>query len=317
MKNQECSQECNYLNQVSDTKYSLYDHGCGFDKNLHNESLDKIQDSKEVLLAYVVNDQIRNNYKHLHFQFDFNYAAWCLNNFPDIKSSQQKTFKNFISSFNGVKHDSRQLLVSALQKFNYFDPKFNTKNFVTSSQEIDGLICDYLENDQERLYRKFILADDEFYSSIYSKKYLDYMNDTYGKKFIGHCAKVLAPCVFFSFLHIVSETMGTSYYPFVSEKILYPVAFKNLWVGYAQPNWHHYVEKHYGFKLYHKVFDYKFDNIQNPIHRLLEMMFMVSKFEKLTNHEWHDLYLLEQDTIDYNYDWYMSRQYQKHLECFT
>jgi hypothetical protein len=43
---------------------------------------------------------------------------------------------------------------------------------------------------------------------------------------------------------------------------------------------------------------------------------MISKFEKLTPVEWHDLYLLEQDTIEYNYDHYFSKKYLKHLQQY-
>ena len=41
---------------------------------------------------------------------------------------------------------------------------------------------------------------------------------------------------------------------------------------------------------------------------------MLSKFEKLSKLDWHDLYLLEQETIEYNYDWFMSKKYLEKLK---
>jgi hypothetical protein len=72
----------------------------------------------------------------------------------------------------------------------------------------------------------------------------------------------------------------------------------------------------YGFKLYTTIFNYEFDTITNPVIRLVELLGMLSKFGHLTPADWHDLYLLEKDTIDYNYDWYMSKQYLAQLEKF-
>ena len=57
------------------------------------------------------------------------------------------------------------------------------------------------------------------------------------------------------------------------------------------------------------MFDYRFDAIQNPVERLVELMTMISKFSVLSSDDWKDLYLLEQDTIEYNYDHYFSKDY--------
>ena len=119
-----------------------------------------------------------------------------------------------------------------------------------------------------------------------------------------------------SFLHIVSETMATSYYPFLTEKFLYSIVTRGLFLTYAQPGWHAHIEKYYGFKLYTKLFDYRFDSITNPVKRLIELMTMIGKFSKLTTDEWHGLYLLESDSIEYNYDHYFSKSYLKSLKQF-
>ena len=106
--------------------------------------------------------------------------------------------------------------------------------------------------------------------------------------------------------------MATSYVPFVTEKFLYSIVTRGLFLAYAQPGWHDHLEKYYGFKKYTKLFDYRFDTIENPVERLVEMITMISKFSKLSPGDWHDLYQLEQNTIEYNYDHYFSKGY---LSC--
>ena len=64
---------------------------------------------------------------------------------------------------------------------------------------------------------------------------------------------------------------------------------------------------------YNKLFDYRFDTIQNPVERLIELITMILKFSVLSASDWNDLYLIEQDTIEYNYDHYFSGKYLKFL----
>ena len=40
-----------------------------------------------------------------------------------------------------------------------------------------------------------------------------------------------------------------------------------------------------------------FDEITNPIKRLIEILTMLHKFSLLSKADWNDLYLMEQDTI--------------------
>jgi hypothetical protein len=222
-----------------------------------------------------------------------------------------KDFKNFICSFNGSEHISRQFLTSAMKKFGWFTSEYCTKNFKTYFDRVDGNISTFFDDDtQERFYRKFLVTDDrEFYDQIYTVEYQRFNH--------RHNIDALKEKISSSFVQIVSESMGTSYYPFVTEKFLYPTLLKTLWVSYAQPNWHSHLEQYYGFKKYNKIFDYSFDEIENPVIRLVEMMTMLSKFEKLSISDWHDLYLIEQDTIEYNYDWYKSNDYLKKLKTYA
>jgi hypothetical protein len=89
---------------------------------------------------------------------------------------------------------------------------------------------------------------------------------------------------------------------------------KNLWIAYAQPGYYEYLEKYYGFKRYSRLFDYKFDSIKNPIKRLIAIIEMLGKFSTLSSDEWHDLYLLEMDTIEYNYEQFYSNKWLEVLK---
>jgi hypothetical protein len=161
--------------------------------------------------------------------------------------------------------------------------------------------------DQENFYNKFFISDssEDFFQKIYSfvRPQYDHAQNIY----------ILQDKITQSFLNVVSETMATSHHPYVSEKFLYSVVTRGLFLSYAQPGWHEHLEKYYGFKLYTKLFDYRFDSIQNPVERLVELMCMISKFSVLSTNDWDDLYEMEKDTIEYNYEHYFSQDYLKCL----
>lgn len=304
-----------YLRYRSSDSITLFDHGCGFDKDLKNTYLDNLTTDNTVYLSYIVNDRIKNNYPHLNLKFDLSFARHLLDCLTNIKnlSNTTKQFDNFMCSFNGSCHVSSQLLVSALRKFNFFNLNYCTKNFETSADTIDNHIYYYFtehgQEHKEQLFRKFVLSDDsDFYKTIYSIEYNRFNHI--------HNFNVLQKFITSSFVQLVSETMATTYYPFVTEKFLYPTLLKTLWVAYAQPNWHSYLETYYGFRTYNKIFDYTFDSIENPVIRLVELLTMLSKFEKLSKLDLHDLYTLEYDTIEYNYDWYCSKKYLEKLRSY-
>ena len=188
--------------------------------------------------------------------------------------------------------------------FGYFNKDYCSKNFTHNGNEIDGHIANYVENTE--FYNKFFDCTDEFNQQINS---FGHMRFDHAKNIYNLENKLTQ-----SFLHIVSETMAISYYPFVTEKSLYSIITRGLFLAYAQLGWNAHIEKYFGFKLYTKLFDYRFDSITNPVERLIELMTMIGKFSKLTTDEWHDLYLLESDSIEYNYDHYFSKNYLKSLK---
>ena len=289
----------------------LGDHLNGFDCNNNNQILtilnENVQKRTKIKHVQIIEDTIKNKYSNLNIVFEFKDQqkhVWeplsAYNQHPKVH------YKNFICSFNGSAHVGRKLLVSILEKFKYYNPEYCSKNFSYSREIIDGHITDYVSN-QDALYRKFFISADseDFFQSINSFGHVQYEHD----KNIYNLENKLTE----SFLHIVSETMATSYVPFVTEKFLYSIVTRGLFLSYAQPGWHAHIEKYYGFKLYTKLFDYRFDTIKNPVERLVELMTMISKFSKLSYDDLYDIYLLELDTINHNYEHYFSGDYIKKL----
>lgn len=292
----------------------LGDHLDGFNIDLSNRLFDHISqhvDQIEIWADLVFNEKVQKKYPKIKFRFGFKYAYEMIwSSFEQFTTHPDIDYKNFICSFNGGNHVSRQLLVSILEKFGFFNTAYCSKNFTTSNEVISGHLDQYVP-DREIFYNKFFTPNsEEFMNTLYSfgPNRLQTLN--------RHATNIntLAPLLTQSFVHVVSETMATSYYPFATEKFLYSVVTRGLFVTYGQPEWHNYVEKYYGFKKYNKIFDYRFDSISNPVERLVELITMISKFSRLTPAEWTDLYHLEQDTIEYNYNHYFSGDYIKCLE---
>lgn len=297
--------------------FQLQDHLYGFDADGTNyflKRLNKYAESQDIKYQIGYHNVLEHHIHSLYPNLDIKlFSDWQnrlnLDKFLQYTQHPEVNYKNFICSFNGTEHVSRKLLVAILEKFNYFSIEHCSKNIAFSVNTLDGHIQD-LVGDQHSFYRKFFISDhsEKFFQSINSFGHVQQQHD---KNIYNLESKITQ-----SFLHVVSESMATSHVPFVTEKFLYSVVTRGLFLTYAQPGWHTHVEKYYGFKLYDKLFDYRFDAIQNPVERLVELMSMISKFSILTADEWMDLYHLEQDTIEYNYDHYFSGAYIRHLKTY-
>lgn len=290
----------------------VLDHMGGFDQTLRCRILDVLNQSQNLTVhtEYILDECVKNQYRNLDLRFDID--LWKTGNYADsflgYTTHPEIDLQNFICSFNGTAHVSRKLLTSALHKFGWYNPAYCTKNFSFSSDVISGHVKDFVP-DTERFYKKFFASDDiDFFQSTNSFGHVQYNHD---KNIYNLEHKITS-----SFLHIVSETMATSYYPFVTEKFLYSVVTRGLFFAYAQPGWHDHLENYFGFRKYNKIFDYRFDEIKNPIERLVELMSMIAKFSVLSADDWKDLYEMEIDTIEYNYDHYFSGDYLKILESY-
>jgi len=297
------------LVHVKDNHYDLVDHAGGFDFDHTNSFLESVKHIPvEVHTEYILSQEVRQCYPNIEFKFLYHAKQLILNSLANYKNLHQTNFNNFICCFNGSEHVGRKLLIGALRKRNWFDPKYCSKNFSYTVDMLDGHIDDLADN--PRLYRKFFdLSDNDFAQELNSFGYdrFDHSNNIY--KIDSKISQ--------SFVHVVSETLSSSYHPFVTEKFLYSVVTKGLFVAYAQPGWHQHVLQHFGFKPYQILFNYEFDLVANPVLRLVELLCMLSKYSGLSKSDWHDLYELERDTIEFNYNHYFSQDYLKCLAKYA
>jgi hypothetical protein len=287
------------------------DHLNGFDYNYDNLVLGHIQEFAaqqqqkiKVHVSYVCNNDIIEKFDWLDFK---TVVFWGWKSFSNYNIHPKIEFKKFLCSFNGSAHVSRKLLTAILHRFGWFDPETCSKNFTCTNDVIYGHIEDY-SGERGDFYSKFFV-------SANSENFLQ-TDCGFGWNRFDHAKNIycLEDKLARSFLHIVSETMATSHYPLVSEKFLYSVVTRGLFLSYAQPNWHNHLERYFGFRKYDKIFDYNFDNVDNPVERLIKLMSMIAKFSVLSSDDWRDLYEMESDTIEYNYDHYFSGRYLETLQ---
>lgn len=295
----------------------LADHLNGFDQHFYNpvlDSLDKYAGKNqfrfEILGWQPVLPVIKDRYKNLTFIYEHR-DAWCpWHTLLEYNTHPPLNYRNFACSFNGADHVSRQLLVAIMNRFGWFKFGFATKNFTFDSDMLHGHLKTLVPDQIDLYYKMF--ADkhsDVFFKNTYG---IDYNQITRSAHDVS--IKILEKALTRSFVHIVSETRATSYYPFVTEKFLYSVLTRGLFLTYGQPGWHDYLHRYFGFKLYTNIFDYTFDYISNPVHRLVALMSMLSKFSVMSRLDWHDLYLLEQDNIEFNIDHFRSGGMLQHTQ---
>jgi hypothetical protein len=290
----------------------LRDYINGFDSTLNNKILDHLQHlegpKSKVRWGMPWHPTVIKNYPELELIIDHDLCEDYL--YKPLYSYTEHPPVNidrFVCSFNGSGHVGRRLLTSAMRKLNLFDAVSCTKNFAYDAIDIDGHINDYADEQHARFLSKFIVSrDPDFDKSFYSI-------DDWSKNRFAHESNIerLAPIVTRCFLHLVSESWSHSYQPFVTEKFLYSVLNRGLFLAYAQPAWHHVLRDFYGFKWYSTIFNYDFDLVTDPVTRLYKLLMEIQKFRTLTSDDWRDLYLMESDVIEYNYDHFMSRTFYK------
>jgi len=296
------------------TEVTIPDHINGFTDLYTNHVLDQLESAKcRVWLEIFVNDAVRQNYPNLDFKFSgpCDYIR-CLHNVDPVAFGPK--FENFTCTFNGFDSVGRQFLMGAMYKRGWFDPKYSSKIFAFDHNILDGNIAKYCAGDQERFLRKFVIEDNnpeahKFYQTEYCLG-RPMLQGTIG----DNRWDILYPKINASFVTLVSETTPVSSIPYVTEKFVYPVVGKALWTAFAPPMYHAHVEQYFGFRLFDKIFDYSFDQIKNPVVRVVTLLNMLEKFSYLSHLDWHDLYLMEQDIIEFNYDHYMSKRYIQCLE---
>jgi len=297
----------------------LQDHIGGIKKNGEN-----------TIIRIIDNISLQKS-KKIKVHGGFSYHLFCGHDFPSIYSNltfvdnympqinklitpllnfnihPPVNFKNFLISLNGSPHVSRKILVSALHKMNMFNSFYSTKNFKYDRNELDGHIQE-LAGQSENYHNVFFsYKDNEFNSAIYTDNYLRFDHE----KNIRQMSQKISE----SFVHLVSEVMATADAG-VSEKPFYSIVNRGLYVIYGGVYINQFITEAFGFKLYDKIFDYRFDNIQNPLERLIELLTMLKKFSDLSLNDWHDLYLLEIDTIEHNYENFFSKKFIENYYSF-
>jgi len=308
--------EIENLNQLPET-FVLGDNMGGFDDDVNNDILHKINDfAKSQDRRYnIITDQrytkkIKDHYPNLNFVFSLEVflAYSSLLELHDYKQHPERNVDTFLCSFNASDHVSRRLLSSSLHRRGWWNNETCTKNFVIDEDSISAHVMEHC-GDQERRYIKFFLGPD-------SGDFFRYRTDgnSINDRF-RHSKNIynLEQHLVTSWLHVVSESIATSHWPIVTEKFVYSVVTRQFFIGWGPPGWHRYLRDQLGFRLYDKVFDYGFDEIANPIHRLCALLDSISGFACLDKLSWHDLWLMEHDAIEYNLDHYHSKNY---IDCY-
>lgn len=301
-------------------RFVLGDHMFGFRPDGSNRVLDVLQQhSRDTGRTWtVVNDQIfpkRVHDRYPDIKLEFNLGLFERYGSPirmppvhEYPQHPDIDFRNFLCSFNGSFSLSRKLLPSALKKFGWYDTDYVSKHSTWDPVMLDGALMD-LVGEEEVLYRKFFDTTPEFAQSI----------NGFGYNRGKHDANIynLEHRLTQSFVHVVSETVATSSVPFVTEKAFYSVITRGLFVSYAPPGWYQYWTDIFGLRRYDRLFDHGFDTIENPIKRLVAMLCMLSKYSNLSTLDWHDLYQLEADTIEFNYEHFRSGDYVRSLDKYS
>lgn len=268
------------------------DHLCGFDSNFKNTYLENLAPGV-IYIEYHLSDAIKSLYPHLTIKFDSKLVE--VNNsfaqFVGCAPPPEKSFSNFLCCFNRSGHSGRQWLCYRLHVLNWFNPEYCSKNFAIQVETSDS-------------------CTQEFCQTIVNFGDIDRpMDHQYNQQVLNHKIQQ-------SFLNLVSETISESFVPFVTEKILYPIVNKTLWITYAQPGYHTTVQKLLGFKL-HRCFDFSFDQITDPNERLIALTSMLAPFSVMDPAEWQDIYQQEADILEFNFEHCRSGNFIKHLHQFN
>lgn len=299
----------------------LRDHLGGFSCDHTNPLLHDLDQRYTNLLVrteYMFDTDLLYRYRNLDLKFDV--SAWMHGNqvssFDTTAVPLSQTPDNFLSCFLGSPHVGRKLLAAVLHRLGWFGLHCS-KPFAVDASTVDGHIQD-LTGHRERLYIKLLLAPD-------SQEFLSRIQDPYGynqhatpwpAEAHNNHTRVLesiGPAMRSSFVNLISETLPTSYYPFVTERLFYSVCNRGLFLAYAQPGWHAHVCKNFGFRLF-DIFDYSFDLILDPVQRLVALTSMLSQFAGLSTLDWHDLQQMEAHTTEYNWHHFVSGDYVKFLK---
>ena len=306
-----------HVHSLDDSTIVVKDHLNGFDSDYKNNFLSTVPAGFTVYTEYLLSTEVKNQYPELNLKFDARlmvHENW-LDHLADfaqdffvphrmfIPEVSDCRLTHFLCCFNRSPHISREWAVSWLHHLGWFDDRYCSKHFPITHQHFCHTHPELIKQYHTSTF------DPDFLSKIVA---LDYNGST--SDHISHLI-ALSPRIQQCFVQLVTEAVAESYCPFPTEKILYPILNKTLWVAYAQPGYHQFIETHMGFKRY-QTFDYSFDSIQNSLYRLIAITDMLEPFIKLSRHDWHDIYLIEKDTMDYNLELVRSKHFLTLIRSF-
>lgn len=286
----------------------------GFDKNLENPILrhinDHAQNEIEVQIHYYATDELRSKYPNLAIigvagMMSLNSATSVVQDFHNYNYKFSNSIPtNYLCSISGSYSIGRALMCCGLEKTKLLTNGFFSKPFTIDIDQIDQFIIDQCGED-ERYYRKFFINDDGI--DFYQKEHTigDYVKASYlmtNRVNYTTVMEQLSSAISSSFITLISESHPESYLPNISEKELYPSFNKKLFLVYGQPGWYKHVQATFGYKPYSKIFNHDFDLIENPVIRAAMIIWELNKYANLSKLDWHDLYLIEKDSIEFNYD---------------
>lgn len=285
--------------------YLLDDHLGGFDKDYNNIVLDHFAPGSTCYTEYIFPDCVKEKYPHLNLKFSAYLAlhgnhVYIVGREASRLNVPEKQFKNFLCSFNRADQIGRHWLVAALNHRGWFNPEYSSKHFALNQHSIRT--CNIVPH--------INVKDLVFYDQIIQH---DWNGDSRAHN--SHM-QILAPKIQDNFVTLVSETFAAeTSIPFWTEKFMYPIANKTLWVAFAAPGYHKFLEKYLGFKK-HSCFDYSFDNIEDHAERLHALLDMLQPFSTMSVAEWQEIYKAEKDIIAYNHQWLCKHHAFEHLIKF-
>lgn len=304
-----------WLIKIDKNAYIVCDHMHGFTKDYTNHYLDKLVEPCKVYSLFVMPHVVKINYPHIEFiNAGIGSYVRLTHNLDNLQDHDTNKCTTFLSCFNNNDHVGRQFLCSHLYKQGWWNIETCTKNFTYSFETLDGNLGKWSKN--ERLDRKFIVDTSDNAINFYKTLYQFGTGDPNGSTPTANYT-YLKSGMEKAFLHLVSETIPTSYVPVLTEKCITPMLSKTMWIAYGPLGYHKMLVDIYGFKLYNSIFDYTFDTLANPVERLLSLTKMLSVFSQLNKDDWFDLYHMEKETAEFNKDHFLSRAYLKNVDIET
>lgn len=152
-----------------------------------------------------------------------------------------------------------------------------------------------------RKIREMISADEQFIN------FLEHQPDD--NRVIKGAVDICQP----AFLHIVTESVFDYPSVFYTEKSIKPIMFKRPFVLLSSPGSLKNLRT-MGFQTFDQWWSEDYDNIQDPVDRLVAVMNIVKSICKLSIEQVQDLCLDMQSVLEHNFNFYRDCFYDRDLQ---